>query len=88
MILEKLSQDNLHARKDKDTERASLLATVISEAKLIGKNAGNREPGENEVTDVLKKFLKGINETIGILEKNGKDTTASLKERLLFEFDG
>lgn len=86
MILENLSQDSLKARKEKDTEKASLLATVISEAKLVGKNAGNRDPTDNEVSDILKKFLKGINETLEILTKNGKDTTATLKEKEILEF--
>ena len=85
MILEKLSKDSLEARKSKDTLRANLLVTVISDAKMVGKNAGNREPNEQEVTDVIKKFLKGINDTLVILEKEGRDSSKETLEKEILE---
>ena len=85
MLLEQLNKDSLDARKSKDTLKANLLVTLISEAKMIGKNAGNREPNEQEVTDVIKKFLKGINDTISILEKESRDCSKEKMEKEILD---
>ena len=56
----------LVARKAKNTTTASLLTTVIGEAEMIGKSAGNRESTDAEVLAVLKKFEKNLLENINI----------------------
>ena len=63
-LIEKIKHDQLTARKGKNTEVATLLTTLIGEAEMIGKNAGNRAPSDEEVTAVIKKFVKNNNETI------------------------
>jgi len=40
---------------------------------MIGKNAGNRESTDQEVLQVIEKFVKNANEVKNILLKNNKD---------------
>lgn len=76
-LLEKIKADQFSARKNKEALKSSLLTTLYSEAAMKGKNAG-RETTDEETTQVVQKFLKGVNETIGYLEKGGGDNTEAL----------
>lgn len=69
-LLSKIKQDQLQARKNRDSLKATLLTTLIGEATNIGKNDGNRETTDQEVTAVIQKFLKGINESISFLKND------------------
>jgi len=71
----------LVARKAKNTTTASLLTTVIGEAEMIGKSAGNRESTDAEVLAVLKKFEKNMLETIGYLT-SGQSTSDFLVDKI------
>lgn len=63
LIIEQLRQDSLAARKDRtDPIKVSLLSTLIGEAVKIGKDAGNRESNDAEVSAVIKKFVKNLQE--------------------------
>lgn len=68
--LQEIKASQLDARKNKFTSVASLLTTIIGEAEMVGKNAGNREPSDAEVLQVLKKFEKGMTETLGYLKSD------------------
>ena len=70
MLLEKIKADQLTARKNKEALKATLLTTLFSEAQMKDKNAGH-ETTDEETTQVIQKFLKGINESISYLEKGG-----------------
>ena len=59
-----LKTDQLQARKNRDSVTANLLTTLLGEAGMIGKNAGNRETTDDEVIAVVTKFIKNIDETI------------------------
>ena len=85
MLIENLKEDQLIARKNRDQIKATLLTTLIGEAEMVGKNAGNRAPFDEEVVAVVKKFLKGINETIAVLTKSGQDATQFEKEREILD---
>jgi len=63
-IMENIKAAQLAARKARNQEASSSLTTLIGEAEAIGKNAGNRAPTDAEVTAVIKKFIKNIDETI------------------------
>lgn len=63
MLIQRIKEDSLQARKAGDRVRASLLITLLSEAQAVGKNAGNREPTDEEVTAVIKKFIKNAEQT-------------------------
>jgi len=69
-ILETIKQESLAARKAKDSLKATLLTTLYSEAANVGKNNGNRETTDAEVVAVVKKFIKGVDETITHLGKS------------------
>ncbi|MDH4199810.1 MAG: GatB/YqeY domain-containing protein [Spirochaetia bacterium] len=81
----KLKKENLEARKAKNTVKSNLLGTVIGEAQTIGKNAGNRDPNDEEVMGVVKKFIKSLDEAAAALEKAGRDFSKEKEERSILE---
>ena len=86
-ILEKIKADSLAARKAKDAVSATLLTTLYSEAAMKGKNA-NRETTDEEAIAVIKKFLKGVEETITHLKVSGGNAGVLLnaeQERSILE---
>ena len=80
MLINKIKSDALIARKARQTDTATLLTTLYSEASMIGKNAGNRESTDQEVLQVIEKFIKNANEIQTILLKNNKDTSNVISE--------
>jgi uncharacterized protein YqeY len=66
-LLDRIRQDSLAARKARETEKALFLTTLLSEAGRIGKDDGNRESTDAEVTAVIKKFIKNTEETLRVL---------------------
>ena len=80
MLLEQLKKDSLTARKEKDTVKSNLLSILISESVMTGKNDGNREPTEDEIIGIIKKFLKSNKESIAALEKDGRDFSKEKEE--------
>lgn len=83
-LLEQIKNDQLTARKAKDSIKASLLTTLFSEASMKGKNAG-RETTDEEVVQVIQKFLKGVNETLKALEysSDGRVKAACIEKDIL-----
>lgn len=67
MILSQLKTAQLEARKAKETLKATLLTTIIGEVETVGKNKRNGAPTADEVVEVLKKFKKGMKETLKYL---------------------
>lgn len=65
-LLAKIKADQLDARKNKLTEKASLLTTLIGEATMVGKNDGNRETTDVEVIAIIKKFVNNIQECLKV----------------------
>ena len=84
-LLEKIKQDNIAARKAKNTVKSALLTTLVSEISNIGKNDGNRETTEPESIAVVKKFIKGVDETLKALEfsSDGRVLVAQLEKEIL-----
>lgn len=64
MLLTTIKEDQIQARKDRNTELATFLTTLYSEAAMVGKNDGNRDSTDVEVCAVLKKFKKNAGEVI------------------------
>ncbi len=81
-LIEKIKQDQVTARKQRAVLVSTLLTTLIGEAEAIGKNNGNREVTDEEVTAVIKKFIKGMDETIDHLNKAGVGSDQVLLEAL------
>lgn len=58
-LIDRLRADQLAARKAKNDIARSLLTTLLGETTTIAKNAGRDNPTDDEVTAVVRKFLKG-----------------------------
>lgn len=67
-LLAQLKKDSLLARKAADGIRATLLSTLIAEAEMVGKNAGNRESTDDEVQQTIRKFLKNNQEALAVIK--------------------
>lgn len=65
-LLQTIKSAQLQARRDRRTDVAASLTTLIGEAEAVGKNAGNRAPTDAEVTAMLKKFIKNANEVVNL----------------------
>lgn len=77
-IIEKLKQERIEARKNKDNALSSFFAFVISEVEKIGKDAGNRLTTEDESVRVIEK-------TIGNIEQNMVVTSDVIKNELAMQ---
>lgn len=64
-LIEQIRQKQISARKARTIE-ASLFTTLLGEAEIVGKNAGNRAPTDEEVVAVIKKFIKNNEETLKV----------------------
>ena len=83
-LMEQIKQKQLAARKE-GLPVASLYTTLLGEAAMIGKNAGDRETTDAEVVAVVKKFIKNTNETIEALTSRGQDAELFIIERMILE---
>lgn len=87
MLVEKIKQDLLESRKSKDQRKAAFLSSLYADSVRIGKDNGNRDTVDAEVVAVVKKYLKGIDETVQHLTKEARDTTnQKLEQEWLSKF--
>lgn len=80
-LLQKIRDDALQSRKNRDNITSALLITLGSEAALVGFNDGKRESTDEEVMAVIKKFLKGNTEVLSVRPND----EVALKEREILE---
>ena len=90
LLLKRIQDDALAARKARDTDKGTFLTTLFSEAGRVGKDDGNRESTDDEVTKTIKKFLGNIDYSLTELDKHGVPADSELRkqphyERGLFE---
>lgn len=85
VLLKRIQDDALAARKARDTGKASFLTTLFSEAGRVGKDDGNRDSTEDEVVAVVKKFINNIDSTLAEFEKRGVPTDSELRAQPNFE---
>jgi uncharacterized protein YqeY len=78
-LLQQIRTDQVAARKAAEKDKASLLTTLLGEAEMVGKNAGNRETTDAEVLAVIQKFLKNCNEVAKLAVSD------EVKAKVLFE---
>lgn len=71
----------LNAKKAADKNKASLLTTLYAEAVKVGKDKDNRLSTDEETLAVIKKFLKGVDETLQALNNEGTAVQIFLSER-------
>ncbi len=84
MLLQTIRAASLDARKAKDADRAALLVTLYAEAARVGKDAGNRDSTDDEVVKVVRKFLKGVEESLAVLTVEAARVRA-LNEKAILE---
>lgn len=82
MLFEKLQNDSLQARKNKEAARSALLITVLSQVKTIAIDDGHREPNDQDVIKVIRSFLKGINETLELAAQGAISADEKSKSEL------
>lgn len=54
--LQRLREAHKSARLEQDHTLLTILTTILGEAQIVGKSAGNRESTEEEVLKVLRRF--------------------------------
>lgn len=86
MLLEQLQEQALAARKAKDSVRATLLVTLSAEAARPGKDDGNRVSTDEEVRAVVRKFLKGVSDTLAVVPPGAAYDLACAERTILQEF--
>lgn len=64
-IIDDIRTASFIARKNRESDRAASLITLLSETLMIGKNAG-RDTTNAETIAVIKKFIKNIDETLSL----------------------
>lgn len=84
-LIQLLKVDQLDARKMGYTVTATTLTTLIGEAAMVGLNDGKRETTDDEVVAIIKKFIKGINETMDVTFDSGDAFEALKCEKALLE---
>jgi len=85
-LIDKVKADQLAARKARDQVAASLLTTLIGELTTVAKNAGREYPTDEEVTAVIRKFLKSNTELQTHLIDVAMLATAKIEALLLSSF--
>jgi len=73
-VIEKLKQDQLQARKEKNKFLSGILTTLIGEIISVGKNNGNRETTNDEAVKVIEKFKKNAEQTCTLMADSGADS--------------
>lgn len=86
MLLQKIRDESLEARRARNTEKASLLVTLYAEAARVGKDAGNRDSTDDEVVKVVRKFIKGLDESLAVLTDETARARALAEKSVLSTF--
>jgi uncharacterized protein YqeY len=84
-LMQQIKADQLAARKNRESGKALLLTTLIGEAQTIGKNDGNRETNDAEVTAVIKKFVKNIGEVLKVADSTSNTYLTAIAEKEVLE---
>lgn len=80
--IDKIKEDQMTARKNRDEVRASLLTTLYSDIVMRAKNDKNRAVTEDDVQKVVKSFMDKLIENKNIYERAGK---AEAVEKVMLE---
>jgi uncharacterized protein YqeY len=80
MLIERIRNDMMVARKGTDTIAKSLLVTLYSEAQRVGKDKRNGATTDEEVMGVIRKFAANAEETQRLLQARGQNTINQTRE--------
>jgi len=85
ILLAKIKAASIEARKARNAKASSLLTTLLSEATMIGKNAG-RDTTDAETIAVVKKFLNNNNLTLAQVTDGETISTLNEENNILNKF--
>lgn len=75
-IIQNIIKEQISARKNQEGIKSSILTTLIGESQTIAKNLNQDAILDEDITKLITKFIKNMNETIQILQ--GKNDQKSL----------
>jgi uncharacterized protein len=75
MLFERMQKESLEARKARDTAKAAVLTTAISQIKALALDDGHRAVTEADVMKVVKQFLKAVEENLALAAQGKMDAT-------------
>lgn len=84
MLIDKIRQDMMDARKSGEKDKAVILSVLITEADKIGKDDGNRQTTDEEVIRIAKKMVAGNSEMIKISNDTDRDPSQYEDENVVF----
>ena len=75
MLIEKIREDMMTAKKARNKLASDLLSTLYAEAIAVGRKTENRLPTDSEVIATVKKFIGNASETLtNVAGKTGYET--------------
>ena len=84
-LINQINSDLLIARKNRETIAAQLLTTVYSDAMMVAKNKQQAAPSDDETIATIRKFIKGIDETLAVLAQNTDRHANAMAEKEILE---
>lgn len=85
LLINKVREDMISARKGGDPVAKSLLVTFYSEASMVGKNKRNGDPTDEEVIATARKFITNAEDTLRLLQERGQPSTDQHRELELLQ---
>lgn len=85
-LLEQIRQDQIAARKARLTVKTAVLTTLLSEASNVGLNDGKRDSTDAEVIAVAKKFIKGIDESLDVVQDEDRRLDLEFERTVISEY--
>jgi uncharacterized protein YqeY len=82
MLFERLQKESLEARKARDTVRAGVLTTAVSQVKAIAIDDGHRAPTDADVIRVIRQFLKACEENLALAAQGKMDAARAEQYRI------
>lgn len=86
MLIHKIREDSLAARKARETDKATLLVTLFAEASRAGKDDGNRDSTDEEAMKTVRKFIDGIDTSLAVLTDTALVAKAQAEKNLLLTY--
>ena len=71
-LINQIREDLNNSRLTKDKQSIMLLSTLLGEAEMIGKNK-NRLTTDDECVQIVKKFIKGLDDTLQYSPANSEE---------------
>jgi len=85
LLIQKLKEDQLKARKDGDEISKNLLTTLISDINRVAKDDGNREPTNKDAISIIEKYVKNCNEISKVSDQGSNARRLAYEEKKILE---